>query len=261
MFGHHIAQTKFGQHHAVFVIRNLGNDLSKSNVEMSFGDQGTPFDLAKAGFRTGVYVNGNVPDEVMVFVTGSGQATVAAGYSGEPTDVQSKLRDLSLQIRFLSDNRYAITELGTGTELAVRTWDTSQLEPTIEFQGLTLTLNHAPNVGDVFVIDGNHDGIGNNQNMLAMADLAKKQISPGKTIGDLYTDQVNKVGNIQQQATITQQALDVVHDQAVQARDKVSGVSLDNEATDLIRFQQAYQAAAKALQTATQLFDTIVQLR
>lgn len=245
----------------VRVIRNLGNDLSKSNVEMSFGDQGTPFDLAKAGFRTGVYVNGNVPDEVMVFVTGSGQATVAAGYSGEPTDVQSKLRDLSLQIRFLSDNRYAITELGTGTELAVRTWDTSQLEPTIEFQGLTLTLNHAPNVGDVFVIDGNHDGIGNNQNMLAMADLAKKQISPGKTIGDLYTDQVNKVGNIQQQATITQQALDVVHDQAVQARDKVSGVSLDNEATDLIRFQQAYQAAAKALQTATQLFDTIVQLR
>ncbi|MEY2781933.1 MAG: Flagellar hook-associated protein 1 [Pseudomonadota bacterium] len=245
----------------VRIVRQLGSNLEQSNVELSFGDLGTPFDLAKAGFRTGVYINGDVPDEVMVFVTGPGQAKVAAGYKGEPTDVQTKLREQSLEIRFLSDNRYAITELGTGTELAVRTWDTKQLEPTITYQGLTLTLNHAPNVGDVFVIDGNHDGIGNNQNMLAMADLAKKQISPGKTIGDLYTDQVNKVGNIQQQATITQQALAVVHDQAVQARDKVSGVSLDNEATDLIRFQQAYQAAAKALQTATQLFDTIVQLR
>jgi flagellar hook-associated protein FlgK len=239
----------------------LGADLSKSNVEMSFGEKGNPFDLAKAGFRTGVYVNGDVPDDMMVFVTGPGQATVAAGYSGEPVDVQSKLRNQSLEVRFLSNNRYSIVERGTGTELAVRTWDTNQLEPTIQYQGLTLTLNHAPNVGDVFVIDGNHDGIGNNQNMLAMADLAKKQISPGKTIGDLYTDQVNKVGNIQQQATITQQALNVVHEQAVQARDKVSGVSLDNEATDLIRFQQAYQAAAKALQTATQLFDTIVQMR
>ncbi len=245
----------------VRIVRELGNELDKSNVELSFADLGTPFDLAKAGFRTGVYFNGQVPDDVAVFVTGPGQATVAAGYRGTPTDVQSKLREQSLQVKFLDNDRFAITDLATGTELAVRTWDTRQLEPTIEFQGLTLTLNHAPNVGDVFTIDGNHDGIGNNQNMLVMADLAKKQISPGKTIGDLYTDQVNKVGNIQQQATITQQALGVVHDQAVQARDKVSGVSLDNEATDLIRFQQAYQAAAKALQTATQLFDTIVQIR
>lgn len=245
----------------VRIVRELGSNLEESNVELSFADLGMPFDLAKAGFRTGVYFNGKVPDDVAVFVTGPGQATVAAGYSGTPIDVQTKLREQSLQVKFLDNDRFSITDVTTGTELAVRTWDTRQLEPTIEFQGLTLTLNHAPNVGDVFTIDGNHDGIGNNQNMLVMADLAKKQISPGKTIGDLYTDQVNKVGNIQQQATITQQALGVVHDQAVQARDKVSGVSLDNEATDLIRFQQAYQAAAKALQTATQLFDTIVQIR
>ena len=69
------------------------------------------------------------------------------------------------------------------------------------------------------------------------------------------------MGNAAQQAKITQQALTVVNEQAQSARDKVSGVNLDDEAADLIRFQQAYQAAAKALQISGQLFDSIVQIR
>ncbi|MFM6992709.1 MAG: flagellar basal body rod C-terminal domain-containing protein, partial [Rhodoferax sp.] len=44
-------------------------------------------------------------------------------------------------------------------------------------------------------------------------------------------------------------------------RDKVSGVNLDDEAAALIRYQQAYQAAAKALQVAGQLFDSVLQIR
>jgi flagellar hook-associated protein FlgK len=52
-----------------------------------------------------------------------------------------------------------------------------------------------------------------------------------------------------------------VHDQAVASRDAVSGVSLDEEATNLIRFQQAYQASAKVMQVASQLFDSVLQIR
>jgi flagellar hook-associated protein FlgK len=55
--------------------------------------------------------------------------------------------------------------------------------------------------------------------------------------------------------------LTVVHDQAVTAKDQISGVSLDQEAADLIRYQQAYQAAAKILQVASQLFDSVLQVR
>jgi len=83
----------------------------------------------------------------------------------------------------------------------------------------------------------------------------------GKTLANSYIDQINNVGNLAQQATITQQALTVVNDQAVAARDKVSGVNLDEEAASLIRFQQAYQASAKALQISGNLFDAIVQIR
>ena len=82
-----------------------------------------------------------------------------------------------------------------------------------------------------------------------------------KTLGTAYIDQVNEMGNIARQATIAKVALTVVHDQAVSSRDQVSGVSLDQEAADLIRFQQAYQASAKILQVASQLFDSILQVR
>ena len=51
------------------------------------------------------------------------------------------------------------------------------------------------------------------------------------------------------------------HQQSVQAKDRVSGVSLDKEAADLIRFQQAYQASAQVMQVATKLFDTVLQVR
>ena len=69
------------------------------------------------------------------------------------------------------------------------------------------------------------------------------------------------MGNASFQASIAQKALEVVKDQAVQARDKISGVSLDEEAADLIRYQQAYQANAKVMQTASTLFDAILAVR
>jgi flagellar hook-associated protein FlgK len=47
----------------------------------------------------------------------------------------------------------------------------------------------------------------------------------------------------------------------VEARDRVSGVSLDEEAADLIRFQQAYQASARIIQTANNLFEAVLQVR
>ena len=53
----------------------------------------------------------------------------------------------------------------------------------------------------------------------------------------------------------------MVFDQAESARDSISGVNLDEEAADLIRYQQAYQAAAKILQISSQLFDSVLQVR
>ena len=266
----------------VRLTRALGADPVKSDIRLSFGSypvldangkpvldkdgkpvtkDGSPFDLSLIGFRTGAYIEGKVPDDVQVFVTGEGKATVAASFSGQPDDPQQKLRRQNLVIRFTGPDQYSITDGKTGTVLAERHYDNAVLNPVVNYQGLNVQFSRAPDMGDVFQVDGNFDGLGNNENIMVMADLSKKAVVGNKTFSDAYIDQVNTVGNAAQQAKITQQALTVVNDQAKQSRDKVSGVNLDDEAADLIRFQQAYQAAAKSLQVSGQLFDSIVQIR
>jgi flagellar hook-associated protein FlgK len=245
----------------------LAADPVKSSIRFSFGTYGDPVrtgapaDLAKAGLRTGAYIEGGSVDDLLVFVTGQGKTSVAASYAGEPLNVRDNLRNQSLVVKFTAVDRYTINDAKTGTQLADRHYDPDVLEPLIDFEGLQIKLSHAPNVGDSFQVDGNQDGLGNNINMLDMVDLAKKPVIAGKSLANTYIDQINNVGNLAQQATITQQALTVVYDQSVSARDKVSGVNLDEEAAALIRYQQAYQASAKALQISGTLFDAIVQIR
>jgi flagellar hook-associated protein FlgK len=97
---------------------------------------------------------------------------------------------------------------------------------------------------------------------LALVALENERLMPGGlTLTEAYIERVNQVGNVARQAAISEQALQVVYKQAQEARDGISGVSLDEEASALVRFQQAYQANAKVMQTAMALFDSILQIR
>jgi flagellar hook-associated protein FlgK len=172
------------------------------------------------------------------------------------------LRQEQLILKFDTASHYTITDKLTGTVVASRDFDSSKLEPGIKYLGLELSFSNPPAAGDVYEINGNQDGTANNENMLLISALENAPVaSSGKSIGAAYIDQVNDMGNIARQASIAKAALTVVHDQAVSTRDQVSGVSLDNEAADLIRYQQAYQAAAKILQISSQLFDSVLQIR
>jgi len=230
-------------------------------IQLGFGSSGTPADLAKLGFRTGAFISGAAKEDLLVFVTGAGTATVSASYAGKPIDGKQSLRAQPMKVEFTSATAYRITDTNTNTIVAERTLDPTQLNPGIRYQGIALSFTSPPALGDVFTLDGNKDGVGNNDNMLALAALEKKPLVGIKTLANAYIDQVNELGNIARQATIAKSALTVVHDQAVKSRDELSGVSLDKEAADLIRYQQAYQAAAKVLQVASQLFDSVLQVR
>ena len=236
-----------------------GTDV-RSPIQIGFAASGTPSDLAKLGFRTAAYINGAVKEDLLVFVTGAGLASVSASYAGQAVDAKQSLRSQPMKVEFTSATRYKITDINTGTVLAERDFDPSKLDPAISYQGLQLSLTSPARAGDMFTLDGNQDGMGNNDNMRAMAALENRAVVGNKTLTNSYIDQVNEIGNIARQASIAKTALTVVHDQAVQARDEISGVSLDKEAADLIRYQQAYQAAAKVLQVASQLFDSVLQI-
>jgi flagellar hook-associated protein 1 len=236
-------------------------DGTDTPVELGFAN-GAPSDLAKLGFKTGAYLSGTVNEDLLVFVSGPGEAKISTGYTGSPVSAKQALRAQPLQVRFDSSTHFTIFDVNTNTVVAERNFDPLYLEPAFTYQGIQISLSTPPKAGDVFIIDGNKDGTGNNENMLQIIDLESAPVmGGGKTFAAAYIDNVNDMGNIARQATISQSALRVVFDQATSTRDQVSGVSLDQEAADLVRYQQAYQAAAKILQVASQLFDSVLQLR
>jgi flagellar hook-associated protein FlgK len=244
--------------------------VSGNDIKLGFSGEGRPSELAKLGLRTGVHIDGAVQEDLLVFVTGEGSGTVTGSFDAtmsDPATLNQKrietLRQQDFDVRFTSDSHYQITwtnpSSGVKTVLADRNYDPLV---GIDYQGLKLELNRAPKKGDHFTMDGNQDGIANNENILDIIALEKKTViggATGKTISQSYEETVGKIGNFSSQSLIAQKALEVVNQQAIEARDKVSGVSLDNEAADLIRFQQAYQAAAKTVQVSGELFDTILQ--
>ena len=127
---------------------------------------------------------------------------------------------------------------------------------------------HLPtNVRTVFRsedVDGNVDGIGDNANIIQIAALEKKKVFGGEegfSISEKYDVVITTIGTFAQRAGVTKEALTVVYDENVAKRDQVAGVSLDQEAADLVRYQQAYQASAKVMQTASVLFDAIIAIR
>jgi flagellar hook-associated protein 1 FlgK len=101
---------------------------------------------------------------------------------------------------------------------------------------------------------------GDNTAALSLADLEKKAVLLGgkSTFNGAYGQLVAKVGTLTHAAKINSSAQEVLFNQAKQARENLAGVNLDEEAANLIKFQQSYQAAAQAIAIANSLFDTLI---
>ena len=234
-------------------------DVSEKSLALTLTATGSSTDLAKIGMRTGVFLPDTLDEELVVFATGSTADTagIAASYVSKEANALY-LRESQLDIEFTDVNRYSITDSSTGTVLAERVHTAG--DP-IRYQNVEITLMGEPAVGDKFIVDNNAEGFGSNDNVVRLVDIeAAKIIGDNQTLHEGYLGLLNDAGNTSRQGKIAQQALQVVYDQAVESRDSKSGVNLDEEAANLIRFQQAYQASARLIQTANQLFDSILRL-
>ena len=101
---------------------------------------------------------------------------------------------------------------------------------------------------------------GENGNLLALVALQNSPIVDGSTPTDAYSKMVFQIGGAIANAKADQQAGEVVLNQLNDLRGSVSGVSLDEEAANLIRFQQAYEASARVISTINELLDIAVNL-
>src|SRR5450830_221093 len=133
---------------------------------------------------------------------------------------------------------------------------------TITVGNVSFTISGALNTGDQFTIAANTSNApGDNTNALGLVNLqTSKLIGNSTTYTDAYAQLVSNVGNKSNELNVTGKAETAALGVLTDAQQSDSGVNLDEEATNLLRYQQAYQAAGKMMQIASQLFDTLLTI-
>lgn len=98
-------------------------------------------------------------------------------------------------------------------------------------------------------------------NIISNIQYQKVMDNGSATLDDYYNSQVGQIGTVAQRAIKTHENQKNILDQLSQIRESISGVSLDEEATKMIEMQKAYDASARLIRTADEMFDTVLNLK
>ncbi len=128
------------------------------------------------------------------------------------------------------------------------------------FDGISFAVTGSPQDGDSFVITDNGNGVGDNRNAIKIGELrdALSLLDGNATIQDAYNRLVGDVGITTRQAEIGRDTQESARSLVAATRESFSGVNLDEEAANLMRFQQAYQASARVISVANDLFQELI---
>ena len=157
----------------------------------------------------------------------------------------------SVNISFTSATTYQINGSGSYTYTA---------GSPISVNGWSLSLSGTPAAGDSFAVSRGATNSGDNSNARALAQIGSKNLLAGGSASLMSTQSAltARAGSSAQQANLQLDAQNAALTQATAARESLSGVNLDEEAADMIRFQQAYQAAAQIIQVANEVFQSLL---
>ena len=139
---------------------------------------------------------------------------------------------------------------------------------TISFNGVSFAITGTPADGDTFTMARNQSGVSDNRNALLLGALQTNNTlgqsagssNPTTTFQGAYSQLVSQIGNTTRQMEVTSKAQANMIAQTQQAQQSISGVNLDEEAANLLRYQQAYQASGKMMQIASTLFQAVLDL-
>lgn len=155
-------------------------------------------------------------------------------------------------IEFLDANQYMIDGAGPFPYTPGQT---------ISANGWSVVLDGKPAAGDTFSVGRTAAGSSDNGNASRLAGVEDaKAFSNGTvTLNGALGGLTTQVGSAARSAEYSLQAQQAINDNAQAARDSISGVNLDEEAADMLRLQQAYQAASQLISTADTMFQTILR--
>ena len=128
------------------------------------------------------------------------------------------------------------------------------------YPGYQVNISGQPEAGDSFTVEFNTDGFSDNRNGLAMLALQSANLLEGSaTYGESYGVMVEKVGNATSQSALNRASSEALLQQSEEEREALSGVNLDEEAANLVKFEQAYNASAQVIAVARTIFDALLR--
>jgi flagellar hook-associated protein 1 len=188
--------------------------------------------------------------------TGTGRIDAGRVTSGLPLDPNITA---SVVIRFTASGSFDVTGAGTGNPIGVAYSDGGA----ISYNGWTVRISGAPKPGDTFTISANTGGTGDGRNAVLLAELQTAGVLDGGStdFGEAYRMQVSAIGIRTSEYQTMSEAQNTLASQAKRSYESAVGVDLDEEAAKLLRYQESYKAAAKVMQIANEMFDTILSIR
>ena len=214
-----------------FLIKPLDQALGSLKVLVT-----TPGDIAAAA-----------PTRTSADLGNTGSGAISAG---SVIDVTNPNLLATATIQFSSPTTYSINGAGAFAYTP---------GGNIDINGTRVQITGAPAQGDVFVIQSNTGGSGDNRNALAMLDkLAGNVFNGNVTLKTAASSILADIGAKTSAATSQQSAQSTVLQQSQQRLDSLRGVNLDEEAANMLRYQQLYQAAAQTISVAGTLFSTLL---
>ncbi|WP_341313953.1 flagellar hook-associated protein FlgK [Paraburkholderia sp. IMGN_8] len=129
-----------------------------------------------------------------------------------------------------------------------------------QMNNVSVTISGAPAAGDKFTIGPNTGATNDGRNALALSNLSTAKALAGGTVTltGAYANYVNQIGNQTNQIQTSSTAQASLVTQITTAQQSVSGVNINEEAANLLQYQQLYQANSKVIQTAQTLFQTLI---
>ena len=228
-------------------------------IEFGFKDywagNGTAQDLSRLGLATTLSSDATISEDYLVYATGDARSAELQYRIGDVKAAATTAAEPPLLFTFTGPKTVEIRDKTTDTLLAKRTYDSAK---DIVFGDVRIRLSGAPAIGDSFTLQPNTGGLGDNSNIVALATVQNKRLEGGELPVQTYITLVNGIGNVNSLSKMSAEALEVVYEDAVALGDAATGVSLDDEAANLIRFQQSYQAAAQIIKVSGDLFDAIL---
>ena len=156
---------------------------------------------------------------------------------------------------FTSPNTFDISGGGTGNPVGLPYTPGMQLS----YNGWTVTLQGTPAAGDTLRVAATPDPAADNRNARALQGIGDARFVGGASVIDRYAELVGEVGSRARSAQASADMSLRLYEEAERARNEMSGVNLDEEAARMLQYQQAYQAAAKVIATANEMFRSLLE--